>query len=921
MKRHPVATRLVGFGPVDKPHGVRGREVLFSLLLAVGLAAVSPMAHSASQTWSGSSIANGNWSTTANWAGGAAPGSTSATNNSDTATFNSSILNTWGISAGNPVVFDSATQNIRFIAFDANADSFFLGSSSGNSLRLTSAGGVQVLSTLTGTGKIFTVNAPLIIGAGTAAVSGSMVNNSDDLAGVLVLGGQISGGSTNASGSTTLTLGGANAGLNTVSGNIVNGSSANGMNVVKSGSGLWRLTGQNTFTGATTVTGGTLLLDMNAGGSLAATSPLVLGFTAAGSLPSNGRFQIQGENGGASAQTLGNLTVSGNSVIELNPGTGGGTLGLTLGSTWTRAAASGGVLNVDLSAGNVSLNTSVALINDLIAGASNNASYATVTDAGGTGFATVVGGQVVRYTGATALVAGTPSSSTNYITSGFTLTASSNVLNTLQVDADVAGVGTGSGILDLNEKSLALTAKGLLVTGTSAFTIENGVLGTVSNELLIQHFGTGILTISATLGGSGAAPLTKAGPGTVVLTGTNVTSGNTTLNGGVLRATDGTGLSATSLLTINNGVFETGAATFTRTIGTSGGNVRITGGTSGFSANGGAVSVTLGGGQLVWDSVNFKPEVFVLNEHTANNTLELTNAIDLNGASRTIHVNSATNQATISGIISSTSGGGLIKGGVGTLALSGVNTYSGATMINAGTLLVTSVGQLSNSSSVSVGASGAFVYNNNTSAYAGNVDVDGTLGGSGKIAGTIGGSGQVGPGNSPGILTAGQADPSGGLDFAFEFSATGAPNYANNTASVNDVLRLTNGTTPFTSVLDSDNEIKIYLNVASLSANDIFYGGFYTDLGTDFLATIADATFSYYLFNASGAVTYNGVNYDVYSGPFSFEVSTVAQMANFGGGDINGYVTQFTAVPEPGTSLLVGLGLVGVLYGFRRRRA
>jgi MYXO-CTERM domain-containing protein len=46
-------------------------------------------------------------------------------------------------------------------------------------------------------------------------------------------------------------------------------------------------------------------------------------------------------------------------------------------------------------------------------------------------------------------------------------------------------------------------------------------------------------------------------------------------------------------------------------------------------------------------------------------------------------------------------------------------------------------------------------------------------------------------------------------------------------------------------------------------------------------------------------------------------VSTVSQTANFGAGDVNGYVTQFTAVPEPRAALLGGLGLLALL---RRRR-
>ena len=251
------------------------------------------------------------------------------------------------------------------------------------------------------------------------------------------------------------------------------------------------------------------------------------------------------------------------------------------------------------------------------------------------------------------------------------------------------------------------------------------------------------------------------------------------------------------------------------------------------------------------------------------------------------------------------------------MTLSGSNSYTGATTVSAGTLLVSSAGRLA-SSSVTVGSNSTFIYNN-TSAFAGNVAVTGTLGGSGKLGGIISGSGLVGPGNSPGILTAGQVDPTGGLDFAFEFTSTGAPTYSNNTASVNDVMRVTDATTPFTASLGATNTINVYLNVTSLTGGNTFDGGFYTDKSASFLSSISGATYAYYLFNAGGAVTYNGVNYDAYGGPLTFSVSTVAQMADFGGGNINGYVTEFTVIPEPSTLALMGLGFTVVLCGFRRR--
>jgi hypothetical protein len=137
------------------------------------------------------------------------------------------------------------------------------------------------------------------------------------------------------------------------------------------------------------------------------------------------------------------------------------------------------------------------------------------------------------------------------------------------------------------------------------------------------------------------------------------------------------------------------------------------------------------------------------------------------------------------------------------------------------------------------------------------------------------------------------------------------------TASVNDVLRLTSAT-PFTAALDATNVVTIYLNVASLTQGDVFTGGFYTDNNTAFLSSISSGTFQYLLADAEGNITYAGNTFSAYSGPLSFQVSTVSQSADFGAGAVSGFTTQFTVVPEPSVAaLLGGLGAIGLL---RRRR-
>jgi hypothetical protein len=247
--------------------------------------------------------------------------------------------------------------------------------------------------------------------------------------------------------------------------------------------------------------------------------------------------------------------------------------------------------------------------------------------------------------------------------------------------------------------------------------------------------------------------------------------------------------------------------------------------------------------------------------------------------------------ARITGLVSGT--GGLALSGH-RLELTGSSSYTGGTWAHAGTLVVD--GTIAASSGVALAAGAA-------------------LGGTGRVS-AISGAGMVGPGNSPGILTATSVDPSGGLDFGFEFGKTGAPIWATGTASGNDVLRLTAGS-PITSPLGAGNAINVYLGVASLALNDTFQGGFFTDASADFLSSIQGGSFTYYVLGngAGSATTYNGQGYYLLDTSFwpAFEevlVSTVTvPSANFAGGTVtNGQVMQLTIVPEPGA---IGLALLG----------
>jgi len=235
------------------------------------------------------------------------------------------------------------------------------------------------------------------------------------------------------------------------------------------------------------------------------------------------------------------------------------------------------------------------------------------------------------------------------------------------------------------------------------------------------------------------------------------------------------------------------------------------------------------------------------------------------------------------------------------LEMTGSSGYTGGTWVHGGTLALS--GTLGGTAGVVVGASGTFA-------------------GTGRsLVGPISGAGWVEPGASAGILTAPAVSPAAGLDFAFELTGTGAPTWSNAVASVNDVLRLTDLATPFTTSLAAVNAVDVFFGVASFGFNDTFLGGFFTDKSGDFLSSVQSATLNYFVLGDGLGLArfYGGQGYYAVD-PSLVTLSTVAvASADFAGGTVsNGQVTQFIVVPEPAALMLLGIAVPWLL---RRRVA
>jgi len=214
-------------------------------------------------------------------------------------------------------------------------------------------------------------------------------------------------------------------------------------------------------------------------------------------------------------------------------------------------------------------------------------------------------------------------------------------------------------------------------------------------------------------GGAADSVVAIAGPGTVFQNVASDYAGGWSVNSGTLKLGSATALGATS------SAFVTFGASSTGNLQLNGNSATIVGLTSNATVGSPAVQ---------------------------------------NGASgaATLTVNNASS-GTYAGTIQNGGVGALAltKGGAGTLSLGGLNTYTGATVVNGGILAIN--GTNSGGGAVTVNSGGA-------------------LGGTGNVASlvTITSGGTIAPGNGVGTLTVSSLTLNAGSGLAFDFNATPA---------------------------------------------------------------------------------------------------------------------------------------------------
>ncbi|EBS6151197.1 autotransporter outer membrane beta-barrel domain-containing protein, partial [Salmonella enterica subsp. enterica serovar Inganda] len=512
-----------------------------------------------------------------------------------------------------------------------------------------------------------------------------------------------------------------------------------GTSLIKQGAGTLILNAENTYTGGTTISGGTLVatnvdalgsgdvtddatLELNTGGTfdnaisgsgqVVKSGDKMLTLSGANSY-SGGTLISDGTLVASNVEALGTGDVTNDAVLELNTGgdfdnaisgsgqvvkSGDDTLTLSGSNTYTGGTLiSGGTLV----ATSVEALGSGDVTNDAVLELNTGDDFDNAIS--GSGQVVKSGDETLTLSGANSYTGGTTISGGTLIASNVealgTGDVTDNAVLELNTGGDFDNAISGSGqVVKSGDETLTLSGTNTYTGGT---TISGGTLVATSVDAL----GSGDVTDDATLelntGGtfdnaiSGSGQVVKSGDDVLTLSGANSYTGGTTISGGTLVATSVDALGSGDVT--DNAVLELNTGgDFINNIGGTGrveksGDETLT--LSGSNTYTGGTLIS--GGTLVATSV----EALGSGDVTDNAVLELNTG------------------GTFDNVISGS--GQVVKSGDKTLTLSGANSYTGGTTISGGTLVASNVealgsGDIDNYASLQLNASGQFVTANLT---------------------------------------------------------------------------------------------------------------------------------------------------------------------------------------------------------------
>jgi autotransporter-associated beta strand protein len=623
------------------------------------------------------------------------------------------------------------------VTYTSSASSTFGGNIGGTSTLVLN----NAAATLTLTGANSSTNS-ITINAGTLqlAAGGSVQSSGITVSGTGVFGLGLSDTGTFDT-PVSLNAVGASFKANNASGSqtilsVISGSGS--FSQVGAGTTVIGSSANETYTGATNITAGTLEVD----GSLAAASTV--------NVATGGTLSGSGTIGG-------NVTLSGNGTIDLtNPGIIGGTLTVT-GGKWTGAGAVNGAVTVSSGAFNLTgdLRPAAGLVvnggsltgNGTLRGSLNYASSTGSTFAGVIEDGFTSASVTMNNSAATLILTGANLyNGPTTITAGTLQLGDGTTPNSSLGNGAITVSGTSTLVLDLSDGSVFHQNVTLGATGATFKTIQSGTT-----------------TISGVIGGSGS--FNQNGSGTTVIQNgtTNTYTGATNVNAGTLQV-DGS-LAAASTVnvatggtlsgsgTVNGKVTLTGNGTIDLTVpGSIGGTLTVTGGNwTGTGTVGGAV--TVGSGAFNLGGTLTAPAGLAVTGGTLGGSGTLVGSLSYTSSSASTFAGDIVDGAASSSLTMNKAGS--------TLILAGANAYSGPTTITAGTLQVGNGTNASlGSGTVTVSGSSALALDLGGGDFFNNVLLNGTttsvnaidpVGFTQTIFGVISGSGsfnQNGPGTT-----------------------------------------------------------------------------------------------------------------------------------------------------------------------------